>query len=178
MKRIFLPLIILAVVALVVVTAIVYLNKSGGTTKTNTAATTNTDTAVANTNVRTIVNRSEEGDQAVNKSITYRDLSFEVITAATLDAFHSQTAPDGKEYVVLFVKPLGTDAASVSTWLLNEASLQTAAGTTYSVKEGEMAGPASPQDSGYLWFVVDDGASQFSLVFKGDESEAKIDLGF
>lgn len=177
MKRIFLPLIILVVVALGVVTVIVYLNQSDGTTNTNTPAVT-TNAADANANIRTIVNRVEEGDVPVNKAVTYRDLPFEVLTAGILDAFHSQTAPAGKEYVVLFTKPVTADPSDTSNWLLPDVSLVAANGTTYGLKEGEVVGTEGAQDSGYLWFVVDDGTRNFSLVFKNAESEAKLDLGF
>lgn len=176
MKRIFLPLIILVVVALGAVSAIMYFSRDTGVNTNTQTATTNT--TVANANIRTIVNRAEEGDVQVNKVVTYRDVPFEILTAGVLDAFHSQTAPEGKEYVVLFTKPVTVDPSSTSNWLLRDVSLVSAAGSAYTLKEGEVVGTEGVQDSGYFWFVIDDGVRNFSLVFKNADSEAKLDLGF
>lgn len=178
MKRIFLPLIVVAIVGLVAATVVVLTKRPAGQpTGTANTRTGTSDTTANNANLRTIVSTVEKGDTEVGKSVSYRGVTFEVTTAAVLDAYHGQTAPQDKEYIVLFTKPLPGNP-DLSSWLTRETTLIDQAGTRYPVKQTQVITAGGEVDAGYFWFTVNDGASGFSLSFEGDEGKASVDLGF
>jgi len=168
-KRILIALIVITVLAVGAYTVFVFATRS--TDETANSENANLQANVNSKRAAPIVS----GDRAVNKSITYRDVTFEFETALATTAYSGQSAEPGKQFIVVFLKPfqeaLTTDPMS---WVGTEVTLAptTADGRTFVPYEISMS-TAVGQRGGYFSFSVPDDLKDFSMVFgKGSSMQS------
>lgn len=166
-KRILIPLIVTTVLAVVAYTVFLFATRS-------TDDTTNDENLSLATNAATTKPTPVvSGDVAVNKSVTYRDVTFEFETALATRTYGGQQAETGKRFIVLFLKPFSEALASdPSGWVGAEVRLTGTDGL--SAQPFEVAIPAAvEQRGGFFSFVVPEDRIEFTLVF-GTGAKAQI----
>ncbi len=146
------------------------------------AANTNASAATANANTapeRQIVTQEEKGPISLTKSVTYRDIEFSFTSAAELDVFHGAKPKAGNKFVILFLSAPKPASPGITNWMIREAKLVSASGTTSPVAEAKVPASTVVNELGYLWFEAANDDHNFRLTLSGaTNAEATLDLGF
>lgn len=141
----------------------------------NSGANENTNKAAVNLNISL-----KKGSIDVNKSVTYKEVEFKVLTADKLDKFENQTAGAGKNLVVLYVQRIAdSKITEIFSWLKNELKLKNDQGQDYALKSLSFVGESAP-DYAASYFIFETGGQDkgFTLNFGSGDNFQNIDLGF
>jgi len=173
MRRSFVLIVLgLVIVAAVVAGAVTWLSgrNSNGNVNTPPVGTNTNSTDVSTPPV-------VKGDITVKRSATYRDITFTVDTALRTEAFKRTQAPDGSQFLVLFLEPFATDPSDDPLpWASREIKLKT--GNADPAGPTEVSLPSKADVAGgYLWFTVPDGSGSYALVFGTGSTAQTLDLG-
>lgn len=136
----------------------------------------NENTTTTNT---VLTNTGNYGALEVGREATYQSVNFQFTTASFVPTFNSQTAPDGKQYLIIYYRPLqnADDSGLVASLASTGITLTAAGDKSYPVKEVKVVTPVSGSyDEGYLWFEVDQDATDFSLNFGSVSEPFVLDL--
>ncbi len=174
-KRTFIVLII----ATVVLTA-VYVGISTYTAAPNdNSAASDTNSTQPSTNGGTDANidvAPTKGDIAINKSTEYRSMVFDVETARVASAYRNEQAPDGKQFIVLYLKPLReAPKEDPAEWAGSDIRLTGQSGLDEQAYEMSLPGSAG-QQGGYLVFRIPTDQKTFTLTFGSGSNAPKIDI--
>lgn len=169
--------IILIVLVVIIVLAIggwmLYVRQTGSPSSTNTMT-----NGTANANVPPPTPEPIKGDKAINKTLEYKSVPFEITTALQGATFGRVEAGTGKEFVVLFLKPTTAETANVFSWISGATKLQSGE-SSFTLKKVKMLTEGEEdKNAGYLWFEVDAGKTGWKLVMGEGEGAKSIDLGF
>ncbi|MFH0828684.1 MAG: hypothetical protein V1907_00690 [Candidatus Kerfeldbacteria bacterium] len=174
LKRIFIVLIAVTVLLMLVYTGMVYFSKNTNTNA-NTAATDTSKTANSQQNDNANAARVG-GDIAIGKSLTYKDTAFEFDTAMATTAFRTQKASEGKQFIVLFLKPFAVvPKDNPLEWAGKDIKL-TDSGELNEVPYEIAIPSAVGQQGGYLAFQVPLAKKQFTLVFGSGKTKESFDF--
>ncbi len=135
-----------------------------------------------NTNSVTVANANRSfGALVVERETTYQDTPLAFTTASVGSEFYGISAGEGKQFVTLFLKPFAdVDSASeFANVASRDLRLLASENRSYPVYETKVVTPeqGASYDEGYLLFLVDENASDFSLQFGSGESAETLDLG-
>jgi len=134
-----------------------------------------------NVNQTANLNISKEiGDIKIDKSITYKDIVFNLTTAEKTTEFHSTKAGSDKELVVLFIdKITQSSPAEVFTWIQQDVKLTSSQNNDYSINQLKITGKsAADYDTGYFVFETSNTENGFKLKFGQGDKQQIVDLGF
>lgn len=137
------------------------------TIMTNNNTNTTTNTNAANTNSGTTVTPIVQGDVVIQKSVTYKNIALAFETGIATTSYNGQTAPTGKQYVILFLKPFDTAVKDdPTTWAGSDVRLTPSGVNDVTYAPYEVSVPtAAKQRGGYFAFVTTLGQKDFSLNF-------------
>lgn len=123
---------------------------------------------------------AETGDISASGSVTFRDTTFTITSAARKDAFRGGTAEDGKDFLVLYLReiPIAQHDA-VLGWATAELHLTDSSGASYAMERMKIISEYSdPAETGFFQFTVPEDASGFALQFGSGDEATTLDLGF
>ena len=169
-KRILIAIIAATVLMVGAYTVFVFVDRSTNVNDDNSNGNVN-----ANTNT-TYAAPVVSGNIVLNKSVTYRDVTFMFETALATATYNGKTAGEGKRYVILFLKPFAAALKSdPATWAGTEVHLTPTAVDDLTYVPYEVSIPSSAgQRGGFFSFVVPDDQKDFSIVFGSGASTQSI----
>ncbi len=174
---------IIGIIVIVVAIALLgtggyFLYRSITSSKNDNTNAANTNAVFTNTTTPAATPVVLQGDITVDRSVTYKGLTFAVDTGLRAQSFRREQAAEGSEFIVLFLKPFATDPpADMSTWSQSDIHLTTAAGVRVKPKAVELPKKAGI-GGGNLVFLVPTGAAGLELRFGPANAEVSTELGF
>lgn len=173
-KRLF----IILIVATVVLTAVYVVIVRSGTKNDNAGNQSNSASNRASdggSNANSSL-AATTGDIVINKATTYRSVSFDVESARLASEYRGVKAPEGTQFVVLYLKPFA-DAPSEDplAWAGSDIRLAGAGGLNALAYEISLPSAAG-QQGGYLVFEVPAEQKSFTLTFGSGKTAATIDI--
>ena len=139
----------------------------------------NTNTTNINTSPSINLNLSvRTGETEVNKSITYQDIIFKVMTADKKDNFESLTAEEYKTFIILYLDKINEKTApEILPVVKNDVNLKSNE-NEYSVKTMNIAGANSADyATSYFIFEVNKDEGEFTLNFGAGDSLQTMEIG-
>lgn len=175
LKRTFIVIIALTVVLMLVYTGFVMFSERKNS---NVNAAVNDTSSATNSRQNGNVNAARVGgDITVGKSLTYKDTLFSFETATATKTFRTQAASDGKQFVVLFLKPFtAVPKDNPLEWAATDIRLTDDDGLNEAPYEIALPN-AVGQQGGYLAFQVPEAKKKFTLVFGTGASKESIEFG-
>jgi len=153
----------------------------------------NNEAENANLSVNSLVNQVKTGNKnfninvnltpkkgkiEVNKSVTYKEVEFNILTADKAKEFEGLEAGENKTFVIVYLgKMANAKAADILPIVRNEIKLKSLE-NEYSVKQMNIVGTNSPEYAfSYLLFEVDENDKDFSLNFGSGDNLSSVSLG-
>lgn len=123
-----------------------------------------------------IVAEATEGDITINKSTEYRSTVFDIETARVASTYRNNTAPEGKQFIVFYLKPFKeAPKEDPVAWAGSDIRLAGQNGLNELAYEISLPG-AADQQGGYLVFRVPTDQKSFTLTFGSGSNASKIDI--